>query len=399
MSLLTLPDELLLEIFHKTSTRPRDRQKHLRVLALVCRKLQLIATELLLTSPSVHLFEVDKLVSTYFKYPKFATKAHTLELASISFDAEYERDPRSYDVNYEFVNVRSLNAQLRAKCVECIHNHKYGSLRWIDDLDKDPRNACLAVLLAVLPNLRTLLMGANLLEFYPLSMDLVEFQQPCQIIEQMLVHKNIEYAEWDHPYLEDLFSQLLLGLHTFELPLECYSARYQAFACLTRGLRTSTLRRVALPLELIQARQNCYDAFVADPIRILPLTLELLVFTSVRPYISVPSSGASTTPLDIDLFLRRVIMQKHWFPKLRHIELYNCDEPPLGDISELIRATAKAGMLLYLRRGNRAQSYYHQWAYGQAWRYTEVELQQLDRISDQWDMGLSWLFEEMEISG
>lgn len=278
---LRLPDELLLKVLIGLHHRPRDRQKDLCSVALVCRQLAPVARDVLLQQPSVHLFNVPSLVRTYFAYPDLA-KARTLELASRSFqpgDAEqesYERDidtppQRVLDLQSSPVFMKQCTTFIRRPIGELFVGRAERSMHkgnWIADLKSHDQyqTAYLAILLYMLPNLKHLFLSQMTADKFPTVWNYIHGGP----VREMHMGR----------YLELVFEHLTQRLATLELPRE------HAFGGIpfddqgvSLGYFTS-LRHLTVSAGLLDEDEggNCTDLK-----SIMPPNLETLVILDAMP--------------------------------------------------------------------------------------------------------------------
>ncbi|KAF2651926.1 hypothetical protein K491DRAFT_719416 [Lophiostoma macrostomum CBS 122681] len=247
--LLNFAEELLVEIFKGTGSRPYDRQKHLRTLSLVCQKFHRISAGMLLTSPCVHLYKTHELIRTYFDYPELAERAHTLELVNMSFTSRSDK-PLGFTELYDLKSKLVLDSGLKAQCVEFIRSKKIMSkVIWIQNLDDDSLSACMAILLALLPNLRALYMGANSINEYPFFGAFTERRvMSIERYEKRHPKMDLSILLWPHIYFDDIFEAVWSKLHTLELPCDWNTSR-SADRYWKRHMRRMSLRQLALPMN------------------------------------------------------------------------------------------------------------------------------------------------------
>lgn len=143
MTTETLPDELLLAIFSNLSTFPQDHQWDLLNLCRVSKLIYPVAQELRLLKPYLRLSKLNQLTKQYQSRPDIAARVTSLEII-----APHNRRLASQYVNLCRCLAHNLRSTARAVTVE----HA-------------------SILLSILPQLHTLLLGANSLG------DLNVFQQ------------------------------------------------------------------------------------------------------------------------------------------------------------------------------------------------------------------------------
>jgi hypothetical protein len=351
-TLLSLPNELLLKVFSNTDERPRDRQKHLRNLSLVCQRFLPIAQEVLLEAPTVHYNDVPGLLRSFFLYPNLAFKTETLEIASLSFSKSAEVRTR-YNEELAHRLPHPPEQEFQDQCLAVIA--KQGNQvqeKWHQDLADQYLDAYLGVLLAILPNLKKLLLGANNLRY-------------CNMLKETLKLKNARpmdtwrhyarYDGWmpDSPYLEDIFGTLAPKLHTLELPgFWCHSLSPDVSSL-------TSLRHLALPGTTLDNRA----------ILSLPESLETLVITSGHSH-----------PIAYDFWTRDIkLIRKENLPNLKLVELYfGGDDRYRTHVKkiwdEMVKPEGFEMRLRYIYHSDLFDLLTH----GQPHRYTEDELRERD---------------------
>jgi hypothetical protein len=178
--LLSLPDEVLLQILVETPSIPEENQRTLKNIALTCRGFHPIAREALLATPCVRMNLINDLLDLYRKYPTFAMKPTTLEIRAADVDT------------------CTCGFQAGRAAVAIIIGFK--------------------ALMQLLPNVHTLLLGANRLKDIPAFHFL--FLEKGKIF---CSHHSTTFPDQPNPIsaLPDSFYPDLSGqLKTLELPAE-----------------------------------------------------------------------------------------------------------------------------------------------------------------------------------
>jgi hypothetical protein len=312
----------------------------------------------------------------------------------MSYVCQYEQrnSPLFYGY-YEPGTKPVLEASLKTQCVDFIRpKNTIWKQTWIRHLDDDSLNACMAVLLAMLPNLHTLYMGADSIAEYPMFRGFVGtwgFGREEEDNQPLRDHGNLL---WPHLYLEEIFGGLLSHLHMLELPCD-WDTSEKVHHYLKKRMCTQELRQLALPLEAAFGPwyANTVQESIASSFNIIPPTVEVLVFTSVGTYKPEPVVHSNTVLFGpaTSLFLREeepietvlhgIVDNKGAFPNLRRIEIY-CAHETMKDLTGLSEVVTEAGIALYIRRRTTSRTLFTCFTHGQAWRYTESELRQLEII-------------------
>lgn len=155
MSLLRLPDELLLEVTDHLAFLPRYRRRELLALTTTCRRLNSVATQLLHSELCVSIHELVQVLELYVAKPHLATKVKSLELFP---EEETDEDTRLSKPGFELSDVafksyvsKIRNSAVSEKCQTALSLH----------LECGTAHAAtiFALALLVLPNIHTLLLG------------------------------------------------------------------------------------------------------------------------------------------------------------------------------------------------------------------------------------------------
>ena len=362
----------------------RERQKHLRFVALVCRHFHPIARELLLTTPAVHLRDIPQLVRTYLEHPKLCTQAKTLEFATLSFSEDINARV-AYNKDFEnSINWYSkVESKFKRQCLVFIDAqevqaksdwkaHLLGKSCW------DIPNAYIALLIALLPNIEELYLGATWQEYFPML-------HQCRYGPTM----DLKCSHATNPtYLNALFRYLIPKLRTLELPVFDWNeygtvtdksairsfdassfTSLRQFAFSTGAI--SPPPHVARPIHggLIQA---------SDPYDLLPADIESIILTCVW--------GHRREIADAWVRDLAEAITNGRFPNLRSIEWYEATSHSMYDdgwraVALLSKDLKELLPDLHVRMhyASTVVADFGELTHGQAWRYTDAELEEIER--------------------
>jgi hypothetical protein len=213
-SILQLPDELVLQVLNHIPGIPRDKQQDILNLSLTCKRFRPICIETLLVHPILKLSKVAQLVHRYSLNPSCIRKVQTLEIISATTKSDQSRMIESMrPVTSKGHSLFSVKTQrFYSNIISSCTSSPQQQEAWIKDLAKCVLDAYLGILLVMLPNLHSLLLGPNFLSHYP-------------IFNPMICDRNCERGgvlwalEPYIPYLDDVLNHLRQKLTSLELPV------------------------------------------------------------------------------------------------------------------------------------------------------------------------------------
>lgn len=392
---LQLPDELLLEVLSHIPGVPRSKQQDMLNLSLTCKRFRSICVEALLVRPVLKLSHVAHLVHRYFLNPTYIPKVQALEIVSATSTTHQSQSMRTMLLapgkahifsNHKFID---FCRNMINKCTSS--SQKRSS--WIQDLTDYSLDAYLGILLLMLPNLNTLLLGPNFLSHYPLCNPL--------ICSRDYERNGITYAlETPTSYLDNILHHLQQKLTILELPV-LWNLSNKPYSPQNPDPRARNIQNHLAPIS-----PQSLPHFT----NLKELTLPCYAFgqhRAIRPMWDM--SAKSTLPPNLEIlrivdaehvslrsFLRPVLRSATSLPSLKRVEVYFHDH--LADAGcagreERLQVNARAaGVDLYMRhpklkvRGPMAAvrfrveeaSFDALDAWGQPWRYGKEELLQLE---------------------
>jgi hypothetical protein len=308
-ALLSLPDELILNIINQLPPLPRPRQKTLIALTATCRQLRRSATEILLLHPVVDVRNVHLLVRTYLQYPDLARQATGLEFTTRENATVSEPS---------FLLSLSVPGKPCAKACYGIINKTSMSARgkkeWRRQISWGYQDAYICVLLVMLPKLEELRCGTGVMS----NLDILTH----------IFHMDDKH---DSEYVRDAFATVSSRLQCLEIPLAWYEEPY-SFPCSLQNLRgCSSLKHLTMPSEalvsslwddMIEAAYKFFHLGVMPPAHLnwespemLPKNLETLTLSIRHKYQATALSVALCHLLCTMLVFKSC-------PKMRRITLY-----------------------------------------------------------------------------
>jgi hypothetical protein len=228
-ALLSLPDELILNIINQLPPLPRPRQKTPIALTATCRQIRRAATEILLLHPVVDVRNVHLLVRTYVQYPELARQATGLEFTTRENATVSEPS---------FLLSRSVPGKPYAKACYSIINKTSISARgkkdWRRKISWGYQDAYICILLVMLPKLKELHYGTGVMN----NLDI-------------LTHIFHMDDRRDNEYVREAFATVSSRLQCLETPLTWYEEPY-SLPCSLQNLRgCSLLKHLTIPSEAL----------------------------------------------------------------------------------------------------------------------------------------------------
>jgi hypothetical protein len=228
-ALLSLPDELILNIINQLPPLPRPRQRTLIALTAICRQIRRSATEMLLLHPIVDVRNVHLLVRTYLQYPELARQATGLEFTT--------RENATVSEPF-FLLSRSVPGKLYAKACYGIINKTSISARgkkdWRRKISWGYQDAYICILLVMLPKLKELHYGTGVMN----NLDI-------------LTHIFHMDDRRDNEYVREAFATVSSRLQCLETPMTWYKEP-PSFPCSLQNLRgCSSLKHLTMPSEAL----------------------------------------------------------------------------------------------------------------------------------------------------
>ncbi|KAF2656419.1 hypothetical protein K491DRAFT_757524 [Lophiostoma macrostomum CBS 122681] len=303
-----LPNELLLEIGDRI--RGPHRNSDLASLSLVSRRLRPIGQENLLCEPAFNLTHLHTFLRELGHHYYLIPKIKCLEILSSAKGRVPHQELLNVDLGaaLEVEEYPALPcpwelfalSNFRARCVDVINYFlKEGDYRrnWHTALNADIVQALLGVLLVILPNLKSLHIGASWLMDWPIFSSLT----PPGV-------KIVEPEGWDHKWLSPVLQKLQAELQALEFPADmaAFVAEYRTVALFDfRGFKKLKHLSLSSATFCSQTRQP-----PPNPARLLPTSLELLRMSEC-------------TPATINFMNEICLAKKHGkFPSLKRVELY-----------------------------------------------------------------------------
>jgi hypothetical protein len=160
--LLELPDEILVEILNQMSSVPRQKRMGLLRATLICRKLNALAMEVLLSHPVVHIYNTRGLLCAYLKRPELAARAQNLEILTQFRKGFKSRPTGSLEVPETYA-ARS-DSKSRDACATIVHQSNLSTeskKQCMQDLEQESCNTFLAVLIILLPSINAFYPGTG----------------------------------------------------------------------------------------------------------------------------------------------------------------------------------------------------------------------------------------------
>lgn len=216
-SLVRLPNELLLSIIDYLPYLPRNRRTELLTLSTTCKRLHNLATSLLLTTPYVNLTNTRRLVDSYIARPDLALKVCSLELYARDDVTAPDTNPAQPHAQKNKNPIRK-NKQLWKAYTGLVRSTSISTnaqARWKLAIEHEDKKAWIGLLLAVLPNLKTLYLGGVPLRFF-------EKIDPLCGVGYKIRNCTCEFHQAKPSYLCDLFIATAPRLSTLELPFATY---------------------------------------------------------------------------------------------------------------------------------------------------------------------------------
>jgi hypothetical protein len=319
-SILRLPDELILQVLDHIPGIPRDKQQDILNLSLTCKRFRPICIETLLVHPILELSQVAQLVHRYSLNPSCIFKVQTLEIISVTTNSDQSRiiEPMrlatSKGHNLFSVKIQHFCSNIISSCTSSPQKQE----SWIKDLANCVLDAYLGILLVMLPNLRSLLLGPNFLSHYP-------------IFNPMICDRDHERGgvlcalKPYIPYLDDVLNHLQQKLTSLELPVlwnikdtvysprKHFQSRYiqNHLAPISRQSlpHFTQLRELTLPCFAFGQYRAIRPMWNMHAISVLPSSLETLRIVDAR---HVP----------LGYFLQPVLESANSLPRLKRVEVY-----------------------------------------------------------------------------
>jgi hypothetical protein len=355
ISLLDLPNELLSEI--ADGLQGKYRNDHLRSLSLVCSRFRDIAQEKLLCEPKFKLGHIHGYLWGLGRHPTLQHKVRRLEIFSsgegrvVDPFTEYRNSFLIGTGAYNSVKCPPELSQDKfflRKCSEVI-NYVYGTKQpssqphlakhveaWNYALHSDVVAALLGILLAILPNLKELYLGATWLMDFPIFRGILHSEAP-----------SYHPRNWKHSWLNNVFDQLKPRLEILEFPTDFGSFTFGRLTRTPFDFRSfPSLKSLSVPMCSLHWCESFHTP-PADPKYIFPPTLELL---------RISECDEDTTNFMNEVCLAK---KKGHLPNLTSVELYficDLDDIKIGcqnsrcpdPVHEVPKMFRDANMGLYL---------------------------------------------------
>lgn len=291
---------------------PGYGRKCLRALSLTDRRTRAVSLELLLADPIVELVDIPSLILTYLRYPDLAFKTRSLGL---------KRDMKTLHGISQARPVVGIDEAFVQVCKTAIWNSPTTDLldkgTWIYELRAGQKNALLAVLFALLPNLEELNVWNNSLHDFAIFSLL--FGPPSWSPASTWY----EPPHWRCEYLQKVFAPHFTSIRSLELPGLWYTYDDQWEELPPDQIPVRTLHVFSSLQHLVAPEGALVDAIMdteRDPSAVLPHTLESITLTDVEV-----DSSLIHPPQSWNL-LRRILEQKSQqpsrFPTLQHMALH-----------------------------------------------------------------------------
>jgi hypothetical protein len=393
-----LPDELFLEVLDHIPGLPRERQKTIISLSLTCKRFRPICLEKLLVHPVLKLPHVAHLVHRYFLNPVCISKVQTLEIVSATPTTFQTHITRGTFLVPEKSHIFS-NRKFQHFCTNIIHTCTSSPQKqstWIRHLENYSFNAYLGVLLAMLPNLQSLLLGPNFLNDYPVFNPL--------ICDRVYERNGILLALGTQtPYLDNVLNRLQQNLTSLELPV-LWSIKDMVYSPQDEHPRARNIQNHLAPIS----QQNLLHFT-----NLKELTLPCFAFgqyRAIRPMWNMHAKSVLPPNLEtlrivdaehvpLGYFLQPILESAPSLPSLKGVEVYFHNHVAYSGCTgreERLQVHARtAGVQLWMRHpkgtgtGNMPLMVTSPWgpelifdaldAHGQPWRYGEEELLEFEK--------------------
>lgn len=214
-----LPDELL-QVLHRMPLLPKDRKVFLLPVSCVSKRFRNLTLELLLAHPSVELVRIGALAYTFFQYPVLAKKTKALEITTSSFNPECTEDAFEFPARSWWMRICHFATTFRDApdpmavfneyCVRTILASTLDvqfKFFWSARIELEDWQAYLALVLHMLPNLDTLLLGGSIAR-----------QQQLLATSHIYPNQAPSTSPWAREYLNEAVKMIAPKLRTLELP-------------------------------------------------------------------------------------------------------------------------------------------------------------------------------------
>jgi hypothetical protein len=318
---MQLPDELFLEVLDHIPGLPRERQKTIINLSLTCKRFRPICLETLLVHPVLKISHVAHLIHRYFLNPACISKVQTLEIISAT---PTTFQPHTVGGTFLAPEKSHIFASRKFQhfCTNIIYTCTSSPQKqstWIENLKNYSFDAYLGILLAMLPNLQSLLLGPNFLHYYPVFNPL--------ICDRAYEQNGVLCAlETQTPYLDNVLNHLQQNLSSLELPV-LWNIKDMVYSPQDEHVEARNIQNHLAPISsqslqhFTNLRELTLPCFAFGQYRAIRPMWDMQAKSVLPPNLeTLRIVDAQHVPLAY--FLRPILVSAHSLPSLKRVEVY-----------------------------------------------------------------------------